>query len=76
MPKPTTPNLVQFARAKRRQGCPVCDLPKDVRLQLIDARGKKIPRAIMMEWLKELGYKITDQHLTTHGGGRHDTEEV
>jgi hypothetical protein len=77
MPKPTTPNLVQFARARRRKGCPVCALPKEVRMQLIDARGKKIPRVIMMEWLnKELGHKITDEQLTTHAGGRHDSEEI
>lgn len=68
--------LTQFARAKRRVGCPVCALPADVRAQLAGASSRKIPRAVQIDWLTtELSVKITDAHLTAHFGGRHDVQD-
>ena len=70
-------SLVQFAREKRRATCPVCKLPADVLAQLIEARNKKITRAVQLEWLRtEVGVTITDDQLNVHGQGRHDTETI
>lgn len=65
--------LVEYVRQKRREACPVCQLPDDVRGQLVDATRKKIKRALQLEWLAELGYDISDHDLSAHYSGRHDT---
>lgn len=70
--------LLDYARTKRiaelRASCPICALPVDVRQQLPVARTRKIPRATVLAWLTELGYKVSNAELDTHGQGKHDVE--
>lgn len=72
-------SLVDYARSKRiadlRSSCPLCALPDALREQLRQARPKKIPRAVVLAWLTgEIGVKVTNADLDTHGQGKHDVE--
>ena len=69
--------LMDFMRAKRRQSCPVCKLPADVREQLATASDKGIKRKDVLEWLRTIvGAPITDAELTAHRTGRHDDQQA
>lgn len=66
-------SLVDYARAKRREDCPVCALPEDIRQQIVMASDRGIRRRQVIEWLREIvKAQITEQELTTHRNGRHD----
>lgn len=72
-PKQPKRTLAQFARDKRREGCPVCVLPVEVRQELRAAGDKKIPVAIQLEWLKaELGVTVGVEQINSHRSGRHE----
>ena len=67
--------LVDFQREKRKESCPVCQLPDDVREQIRTASSKKIKRSMVIEWLREaVGVTLTDRELTAHANARHDDE--
>ncbi len=67
------PSLVEFMRQKRREACPVCALPEDVRAQLATASDKGITQKHVLEWLRSaIGASITKDELTGHRNGRHD----
>jgi hypothetical protein len=67
-------SLEQFARDKRRANCPVCKLDLSIRKQIVAARERKVPRAVIFSWLTEEHHaRITDRDLTLHAAGRHDT---
>jgi hypothetical protein len=71
--KPTRRSLLQFMRDKRKLTCKLCQLPETVRAELSEAREKKVPRALQLEWLvQEHGLKITGTELDIHRNGRHD----
>lgn len=75
MAKPKeAPTLVEFYLAKKREGCRVCALPEDVMEQMRQAKSRKIQRALQLEWLAKLGYKLTVRDLDSHYSGRHDQE--
>jgi len=66
-------SLADFVRQKRRESCPVCKLPQEVRDQLATASDKGHKRRDVLEWLKvDAGVPITDTELTAHRNGRHD----
>ena len=66
-------SLVDFVRAKKRAGCPICELPADIRGEMVEARRKKITRAEVMEWLeKAVGVTVTPTQMDLHYSGRHD----
>lgn len=65
--------LVDFARKERRRDCAVCQLPAEIRTQMLAASDRKIKRAVVMDWLKQVhGVAITDEALTVHYSGHHD----
>ena len=65
--------LVDFMRQKRREACPVCKLPQEVREQLATASDKGITQKYVLEWLRTtVGVPITKDELTGHRNGRHD----
>ena len=69
--------LMDFMRAKRREACPVCKLPAEVRAQLDTASDKGIKRKDVLEWLRTIvGVPITDAELTAHRTGRHDDQQA
>lgn len=73
-------SLLEFAsekrKAERRQTCPVCRLPEEVRAELRIARERKIERRLVREWLQtELGVALTDLDFTTHHAGHHEDRE-
>jgi hypothetical protein len=74
--KPTTGkpevSLLEFARDERLAVCAVCQLPLEVREQMVSARRQKIHRETVLAWLDKLGYSIDDDTLTVHGAGHHD----
>lgn len=75
MSKPKdAPSLVQFVRAKKREGCLVCTLPPEIREQVgRPASEKKINRDLQVAWLQLVsGVKITADQLNNHINGRHD----
>lgn len=73
-------SLTEFAMSKRRRDCKVCQLPSDVRDQLVgneakdirSASDRGIKRPVQIEWLKEIGYDISSRDLTRHYSGRHE----
>ena len=74
---PKTPlgkrSLVDFVMAKKREGCPVCALPPEVREQVASASVKKIHRAAVLDWLKaEYGITLTAALFDQHHSGRHE----
>lgn len=67
-------SLSQFARDKKRSGCRVCSLPPDVRAEVRGASAKKIPRPVVIEWLRtEHGVTITGTDMAAHVNARHDS---
>jgi hypothetical protein len=66
--------LAEFVKSKRREHCPVCKLPVEVRGQLGRAASeKKITREQQVEWVALVArVKITVEELTAHVAGRHD----
>lgn len=65
--------LVEFMKQKKRDACPVCQLPDEVRKQLSIASDKGIKRRHQLEWLKkEVGVELTNGDLNSHYAGRHD----
>lgn len=69
--------LLTFVQDKRREKCPVCALPEEVRQQIREARDKKVDRRTIREWLKsEYGREIPETNYTTHSNGHHDDREA
>lgn len=65
--------LVEFARKERLRDCPVCNLPAEVRTQMLAAGDKGIKRPVVILWLKNVhNVEISDGALTTHYSGKHD----
>lgn len=65
-------SLTDFVKAKKREGCPVCALPGDIREEMSTARKKTIKRGEVLEWLTALGYDIQAADLDGHYSGKHD----
>lgn len=66
-------SLVDYAREKRREGCPVCALPDAIRGQMANASDKKIKRSVVLDWLREEhAVDMADQDVSTHINARHD----
>lgn len=66
-------SLAEYARDRRRDGCPVCALPPDIREQMARASEKKIRRPVVLAWLRdEHGTEIKDTDMTVHVNGHHD----
>lgn len=75
-PAPARRSLSQFALDQRRAGCPVCALPADVLAEVRSASRRKIPRAVVLEWLHvEHGAKVTAADIAAHVNARHDNGE-
>lgn len=69
----TVRSLSDFVRDKRREACPICALPENVRADIATARDRHIRTAVVLEWLaKEHGLTIEPQQLTQHGTAKHD----
>lgn len=67
-------SLAEYARDRRRDGCPVCALPTDIREQMARASEKKIRRPVVLAWLRdEHNITIGDVDMTTHVNGHHDS---
>lgn len=67
-------SLVEYARKQRQADCSICRLPADVRQQMLGAGDRKIRRAVVIAWLKEVhGVTVTDGELTQHYSGKHDS---
>lgn len=64
---------MEFSKAKRREACPVCQLPDEVREQMRSSRDKKITQQMIKEWLMT-DYKkdIKLESLASHNAGHHD----
>ena len=76
-PKKHKRSLLDFERDKRRAACPVCVLPQDIRAQLRVAKEKKIPQAIVLEWLRgEHAITLARQDFVVHGAAHHDQWEA
>ena len=68
-------SLVDFAKAQRREDCPVCKLSPSVREQIAKSSDRKIRRRQVLDWLHAVvGVGITDAELTVHRNGRHDDD--
>jgi len=66
-------SLTSFAFHQRIKDCPVCALPEEIIEQLCIARKKKIPRTVVVEWLRDvMQFKIGPSDLEVHYNGRHD----
>ena len=73
--KPTTAvrSLNDFLLEKRREGCPICALPADVKEQLRKASKASIRRAEQIEWLEsEFKIRLTAEQFNSHHSGRHE----
>lgn len=69
-------SLSQFVLDQRRSGCAVCSLPPEVLAEVRTASRRKIPRAVVLEWLTvEHGVKVAAADLNTHVNARHDHAE-
>lgn len=67
-------SLAEYARDRRREGCPVCALPTEIREQMARASEKKIRRPVVLAWLRdEYGTEIKDTDMTVHVNGHHDS---
>lgn len=72
-------SLVDYERAKRRSACAVCSLPEVLYGEVRIARGRKIPQATVLEWLREEhGIALSRAQFTAHSAAHHDQwdEEV
>ncbi len=67
-----TPSLSEFMRAKKREGCKVCQLPVEIRDELKKGAEQRIPRGVQVQWLHKVGHVLTVQDLVTHTNARHD----
>lgn len=71
--KATRRSLTDYVMLKKREGCKVCALGAPIIVQMKEARGKKINRGIVVEWLNdEFAVIITRSDLDSHYNGRHD----
>lgn len=71
--RPAARSLADFMLEKRREGCPICALPDDVKEQLRKARKASIRRAEQIEWLEsEFGLKLSSDLFNAHHSGRHE----
>lgn len=72
-PRPAARSLADFLLEKRREGCPICALPDDVKAQLRLASKRSIKRAEQIEWLEsEVGVTLTVDQFNAHHSGRHE----
>jgi len=64
--------LTEFIEERRRAECPVCQLPDELRDQFKVAARRKVPTAVVLEWLKvEHGVTISEEEYLRHGKSRH-----
>lgn len=67
-------SLLEYARDRRRDGCAVCSLPDEIRVQMARASEKKIRRPVVLAWLRdEHNIEIGDGDMTAHVNGHHDS---
>lgn len=72
-PPSSSRTLAEFLLAKRRQGCPICDLDPAIRDQLKEASKKAVRRQDQIEWLEqEFGLSLTRAAFDAHHSGRHE----
>jgi len=72
-----TLSLVAYMRKKRRETCPVCKLPPEIRAQIASASDRGIKRKDVLEWLHTVvGVDISNDELTAHRNGRHDEPDT
>lgn len=66
-------SLLDYVRKKKQKACVVCALPETLRQQMLNASEKKIRRATIIAWLKEMHeVEVTAPELASHVNGRHD----
>lgn len=67
-------SLTDFVKAKKRENCPVCKLPVEIRGQIgKSASEKHISREQQLEWVALVtGVKLSIEELNAHVNGRHD----
>ena len=68
-------SLIEFVRDKRREKCKVCQVPDELRRELVAAKGKKIGQEFMLMWLaNDHGFELTADELQGHNAGHHDRQ--
>lgn len=68
-------SLVEFARDIKRSKCKVCQVPDELRIEIVAARNKKIGNEIAAKWLKDShGLDLTADELKSHQSGNHDAQ--
>lgn len=66
-------SLVGYVRDKKKVGCKLCALPKEITEQLRGAGRRKITVPDRLEWLeKEVGVRVTEEEFALHVKGLHD----
>lgn len=68
-------SLVEFARDIKRSKCKVCQVPDELRTEIVVARNKAIGNETVAKWLKdEKGFDVTADELKSHQSGNHDAQ--
>lgn len=71
--KQATPkrSLQQFAQAIRGKDCAVCQLPPTILRQIAARNHRTVPLSVVIEWLKEQGYALTEKQFMYHVRQKH-----
>lgn len=65
--------LLEYMMSKKREACPVCQLPPEVREQLKIGQEKGIKVHDQLEWLAEVtGESVARTDLLSHRSQGHD----
>lgn len=68
-------SLVEYAREIKRSKCKVCQVPDELRMEIVAARNKKIGNEVAAKWLKDShGLDVTADELKSHQSGNHDAQ--
>lgn len=65
-------SLDEFTKEKQRETCPVCKLAPELQEQIAAASTKRVPVAVICEWLQsEYGLTVSEAEFIRHGRGAH-----
>lgn len=68
-------SLIEFARDLKRSTCKVCQVPDELRMEIVGARTKKIGNEIAARWLRDShAIELTADELKSHQSGNHDAQ--
>ncbi len=68
-------SLVEYARDQKRARCKACQIPEPLRLEMAQARDKKIGQDVIIRWLREdHGISVTAEELQSHHAAHHDRQ--